>query len=439
MDKNINYILLFFVILLLVLYKNKYNKIYIILGFIIILYLLYSDLYHRENFINPPSVSDPKPKIPPVTDPKPKIPPVTETKPINGEKLNSNNITYLSPNYNNNNNVSLSEELQTFNENTKNVYRDISNGLTCFLTSFEKNSFSSTNDWYDLTLNNKNFTFSNNSIPLNYGVKLTNNYLKGPYSNLLGIKADKNYSISMYLNILTLTPGELFRLYGNVPGTVGDGNLVLKLYFKDSNLQLNYSGNGSSVITKSILRIGNVIDLVDNMLLTLTKNNNEIKIYKNNNLIDVISISQYSNNISFSNEYMYINYNKQMDFILYSLLIYNKELDQTNIKKIYYLLQHQFINYNIPNLPVLEDGTFIPEYKCTGIESELNDVLNKYMKTVDMNNNLLNELNDKNKKLNIINENKNNKNKILRVKCPKPNMSKYIRKDKIPCFGCNIK
>ena len=34
---------------------------------------------------------------------------------------------------------------------------------------------------------------------------------------------------------------------------------------------------------------------------------------------------------------------------------------------------HQFINYNIPSLPVLQNGVFVPEYKCSGIEGELND------------------------------------------------------------------
>ena len=51
MDKNINYLLLFFIILLIILYKNKYNKLYIIIGILIVSYLIYDNYFDiKENF-----------------------------------------------------------------------------------------------------------------------------------------------------------------------------------------------------------------------------------------------------------------------------------------------------------------------------------------------------------------------------------------------------
>ena len=294
-------------------------------------------------------------------------------------------------------------------------YSDIMDKLVCFITTFDKNSYNSsvsTTVLNDYTKNERNFSLSTNNTQLvNQAIYMKNISVTGPHCNELGIDANKDYSISFYINFNTFNTGELFRLYGNVTT-----NIIMKVYVKENALYIDYNGNNtanntqSNVIT-SLLRI----DFTEiNFLFTITKTNDSIKIYKNNILKDDISISVFDKSISFSNSNITLNYNNTLDFYFYSLFVYNKLLKAEDISILYNL---QNYIYSVENskitLPTYKNGELYSEYKCV---DQISDTRINYEKTMNNYYNLLNEMTEKNNQINeLIDLNNSHQNRLTNI------------------------
>ena len=122
------------------------------------------------------------------------------------------------------NNLNLLEKFTVEAENTINKlydYYDINDGLVCFISTFDKRSFTDKKDiLLDLTPNKNNFAISNNVSLNNAGIDIKTLNFKGPLCNELGIDAMSDYTISFYLSFKTPIVGELLRVWGNVTTSI---------------------------------------------------------------------------------------------------------------------------------------------------------------------------------------------------------------------------
>ena len=297
-------------------------------------------------------------------------------------------------------------------------YYDINEELVCFISTFDTRSFTDKKDiLLDLTPNKNDFVISNNVSLNNAGIDIKTLHFKGPLCNELGIDAMGNYTISFYLNFKKQILGELFRISGNVTTSV-----IMRIYIAldDNNIPRLYIDYNGTVFIQQydtpILRSQTRVELSDtNFLFTITKNNEHLKVYKDNILKDDIRISDFKDTITFSNNNIYINPNKELDITLYSFLIYNRELTIQQITSLSKLFRYlDSIILSIIRLPSYNNGQLYYNYTCT---DEVKDIQKKYQDAIHNYHNLLKIMKEKDKEiLSLIDVNNSCENKLRTVK-----------------------
>jgi len=318
-------------------------------------------------------------------------------------------------------NLNLLEKFTVEAENSINKlydYYDINDGLVCFISTFDIRSFTDKKDiLLDLTPNKNDFDISNNVSLNNAGIDIKTLNFKGPLCNEIGIDAMSDYTISFYLNFKTPIVGELLRLWGNVTTSI-----IMKIYvaLNDNNIPYIYIDYNGNIYNKEyntpILRSQLRVELNDtNFLFTISKNKDYLKVYKDNILKDNISITAFKDIITFSNNNIYINYNKELNISLYSFQIYKKELtliQVTSLSKFFQYLDSVILS--TIRLPSYNNGQLYYKYTCT---DEVNDIQKKYQDAIHNYHNLLKIMKEKDKEIvSLIDVNNSCENKLRTVK-----------------------
>lgn len=278
----------------------------------------------------------------------------------------------------------------------------IKKGLMTFISMFNIDNVDDLNIIKDLTGNGNNFG-SEQTIKINgKAIDLNNTSLKGPPSDSLGI--NNKFSIGFSLSGITSPRTEILKMFSNNVFKYGLEIIINKQNISDNYITVKFKNNVYN------WKLG-LIENYNNYCLTHV--DNAFRFYMNGILInpeiekinkDLPKENETSNeNINtggsdtdtfFINSPCYINMDKQGKGFLYAFYVFNYELSFGDINKVNgYLNLEYYKNRN--------KSTFNEMVKDVRKVSNKPIIIHKYGET-------------------------------------EIDMSKYILKDEIPCWGCNL-
>jgi len=299
----------------------------------------------------------------------------------------------------------FSETLTTF---------PITNGLLLYLNAM--NIRENTKELLDYSGNNRNFKSYQGKIlkyTRLYGINIYKGRLIGPASNSIGLQSNE-FSIGWYMTVATRKKTSFFRIYAN--DTVqhgfeiyympekGTGKNKLFIHYRNSEYEINIG------VIKSLTPL---VLTYKKGFFTLYVNGNKIwsQRYKKSRRENKLNIET---NIFTITKPIQINDSGQLIGGFMSLVLYNRELNKMEVRKIsdYYHLQYAKVRNN--------------DVFKTVLNNEMNNQtnLNKYCGPYSKDNPIVKEL------------------KVVDLDlCPKwnpnPDPKQWVKRDKIRCWGCN--
>ena len=267
----------------------------------------------------------------------------------------------------------------------------ITNGLQCFLSAFDNNSYDNSNHsklWKDLSNNGNDFKWDNTPIWNIYsGFNTKTNKLVGNSlsSTTMNIENNNNmeFTILYYCQNKINIIGDVFTIYTEN----NQNNLTLNIDTFTNTIILY---QGTKVVGSYTMGF-----LTMDILYTFTYNKGVIKLYINN--IELTKNKPINiNNILLSNSQLVFNETNKWESYLYNIIIYNRIIESTEIDKIHKYLMYfmssnmtgldkkplsnkairqpdlsQLLNYENPNIEHQEDE-----------EMEEETILNESMKNI---------------------------------------------------------
>lgn len=281
----------------------------------------------------------------------------------------------------------------------------IKKGLLTYISMFNIDNINSLNTLKDLTGNGYNFISDKTINIKNSAISLTSISLKGPPSDSYGF--NNNFTIGFSLSGITSTKLEVLKMFSSNIYKHGLEIIINKVNISDNYITINFKNNVYYWKLGLIENYNNYfITYVDNAFrfyingILISPESEKInkqlpKVEEEKKQPDITTETFYAGNAFLINAPCYINMDGKGIGYLYAFYMFNYELSFSDINKI--------------------DSYLNLEYYKNKDKNTFNKMVKDVRKIKD----------------NPIIINNNNNQPI--------DMSKYILKDEIPCWGCNLK